>query len=188
MSPGDRPQRPGYSQMSFEAFYGQHHHIWRKEAYLHTGSHEAAEAVTDEVTEKLNQTWEEVLRQKNVAQHAWRILKAEIMLWRRAHGSEHRFVETAAFNRTVRVMMAYAREQFDVMEESLGLFSAIASLPERQFDVITLRYLLEYSDTQIANLLGITETTVRSNLRHARQRLEAHAVQRRILHTTGTEG
>jgi RNA polymerase sigma factor (sigma-70 family) len=174
--------------MVFDAFYGQHHHIWRKVAYLHTGSREAAEEVTDEVTEKLVRSWEEVLQGKNVAQHAWCILKVEIMLWRRAHGSEPRFVETAAFNRTVRVMMAYAREQFDVMEESLGLFSAIAALPERQFDVITLRYLLEYSDIQIANLLGITETTVRSNLRHARQSLESHAAQRRILHTTGTEG
>jgi RNA polymerase sigma factor (sigma-70 family) len=190
VSPGDRPQRPRrprHIQVAFDAFYGQHHHTWRQVAYVHTGSYAAAEDIADEVTEKLDQTWEDVLQRKNVAQHAWCVLKVMIMLWQRVHGAESRFVQTAAFSRTARAM-AYAREQFDLMEESLGLYSAIAALPERQFDVIVLRYTLEYANPQIANIMGITETTVRSHLRHARMSLESSAAQRRILHTTGTEG
>jgi DNA-directed RNA polymerase specialized sigma24 family protein len=143
--------------------------------------------VTNEVTEKLDARWEEILQRENVQQQAWCILKVQIMLWLRAHNTESRFVQTAAFDRAARPMK-YAREQFDVMAECLGLFSAIASLPERQFDVITLAYALEYSDAQIAGFLGIDVATVRSNLRHARNRLEAQAVRLGLLNTIRTEG
>jgi RNA polymerase sigma-70 factor (ECF subfamily) len=67
--------------------------------------------------------------------------------------------------------MHYSKEQFGVMEESLGLYTAIRGLSERQHDVIILRYVLGYSDQRVAFLLGIDPKTVRSHVRFAKQRL-----------------
>ncbi|MCD9146107.1 RNA polymerase sigma factor [Streptomyces albireticuli] len=63
------------------------------------------------------------------------------------------------------------RTQLQVMESSLGLFTAIASLPSRQYDVIVLHYVLGYPCSRIANIMGIKPDTVRSHRRLARERI-----------------
>jgi len=55
--------------------------------------------------------------------------------------------------------------------ESSTLVAAIRELPPRQMDVMVLRYLLDYSDAQVAEELGITPAGVRSTARHAKRRL-----------------
>ena len=57
------------------------------------------------------------------------------------------------------------------MESALGLYTAIAGLPERQYDVIVLHYVLGYPSRRIAHIMGIKADTVRSHRRLARQRM-----------------
>jgi RNA polymerase sigma-70 factor (ECF subfamily) len=58
------------------------------------------------------------------------------------------------------------------MEGSRGLYTAIAELPNRQFDVIVLRFILGYSAARIAWLLGLkNERTVDYHIRRAKERL-----------------
>ena len=52
-----------------------------------------------------------------------------------------------------------------------GLGRAFARLPERQADVMILIHLEEYSMAEVAEILKMKGTTVRSNHRHARQSL-----------------
>lgn len=172
---------------AFEAFYQQHQNHWREVAYLHTGQHDSAEEITDAVTGKLAENWEFVLQQENLYQYAWFVLGKQIELWLREHGLPSAFVQTAAFIRSARATCDF-RGAFEVMEESLGLYSAIAKLPGRQFDVTVLRHILGYPDQRIAQLLGIPKSTVRSHHRYAHRALEVVAAERRLLHSTGTEG
>jgi RNA polymerase sigma-70 factor (ECF subfamily) len=52
-----------------------------------------------------------------------------------------------------------------------ALFEAINQLSQRYREAAALRYFLGLSHAQIAESLGISEATVRSLLRHARERL-----------------
>ncbi|MEU9690832.1 RNA polymerase sigma factor [Amycolatopsis japonica] len=57
------------------------------------------------------------------------------------------------------------------LEETAWVASLVNQLPTRQRDVIVWA-LDGFSPTQIADHLGLSTVTVRSNLRHARKRLE----------------
>jgi RNA polymerase sigma-70 factor (ECF subfamily) len=53
------------------------------------------------------------------------------------------------------------------------LREAVSALPEKQRLVTTLHYYGEATSSEIAAALGMTEATVRSNLRHAHRRLRS---------------
>jgi RNA polymerase sigma-70 factor (ECF subfamily) len=63
------------------------------------------------------------------------------------------------------------RSHLAALESPLGLYTAIAALPERQFDVILLQYVLGYPSQQIAHIMGINAGTVRTHRRLARKRI-----------------
>ncbi|MFI1583404.1 RNA polymerase sigma factor [Embleya sp. NPDC020630] len=68
-----------------------------------------------------------------------------------------------------RRVLHLSRDQLAELDGPIGLFRAIARLPDRQFEAMTLRYVLEYSDETAGRLLGMTAATVRSNVRHAKE-------------------
>ncbi|MFF2026691.1 RNA polymerase sigma factor [Streptomyces sp. NPDC058171] len=76
-------------------------------------------------------------------------------------------METASFER----VRAATRRQLQVMESALGLYSAIARLPERQMDVILFRFVLGYGMSGTGRIMGISPATVRSHLHAARRQL-----------------
>jgi RNA polymerase sigma factor (sigma-70 family) len=52
-------------------------------------------------------------------------------------------------------------------EEYLGVVKAVRGLPRRQQQVLVLRYWAEMADTDIAEALGVKETTIRSSASRA---------------------
>ena len=91
--------------------------------------------------------------------------------WLATHDRPPALAETAPFARAVRRELLDYRERFALLESELGLYTAIAHLPERQYDIVVLRYVLGYTDEQISYCTGIKISTVRSNARHAKRRL-----------------
>lgn len=67
--------------------------------------------------------------------------------------------------------LATARDKLQKMESASGLYEAIAELPDRQFEVIVLRYVLGYPTAKVAWYIGIDERTVGHHLRRAKERL-----------------
>ncbi|MEU6289893.1 hypothetical protein [Streptomyces sp. NPDC046988] len=51
---------------------------------------------------------------------------------------------TTAIHDAVRATLEHMRTQLAATDSPLGLYPAIATLPERQFDVIILQYVLGY--------------------------------------------
>ncbi|MBS2963231.1 RNA polymerase sigma factor [Actinocrinis puniceicyclus] len=157
----------GYLHLSFTVFVEKHQIIWLKFAHLNVGAEAAAEEIVDEVTAQLAENWEHALAQDSVERYALNLVKTAVVRWQAEHAAPCDFVPNAAFLRAIRD----GRNDFAVLDESLGLFSAISELPERQYMVIVLCFVLGYSDQDAARLLGIKLTTVRTHIHHARRRL-----------------
>ncbi|GGY50952.1 RNA polymerase sigma factor [Streptomyces djakartensis] len=148
--------------------------------YAHTmlGDQQAARAVVQRCYSHLALNWAVVLKAESPEAYAWRLLKQRVELHLRITGSTHGpsdtappDVRTAAMQRAARATLEALRKQLEAMESPLGLYTAIATLPERQYDVIVLHYVLGYSTQRVANIMGIKPDTVRGHRRSARERI-----------------
>jgi RNA polymerase sigma factor (sigma-70 family) len=148
--------------------------------YAHTmlGDKQAAKAVVQRCYSHLALNWATVLKEESPEAYAWRLLKQRVELHLRITGSApgpsasaSPGKRTAAMQHAARATLEALRRQFEVMESALGLYTAIAALPERQYDVIVLHYVLGYSSQQVANIMGIKPDTVRGHRRSARERI-----------------
>ncbi|GHH81405.1 hypothetical protein GCM10017771_03230 [Streptomyces capitiformicae] len=146
--------------LDFQAFFMMNREAYTKYARLHLREELAQEAVHGTFLTILSE-WEVFLGHSEPAAWAWKLLRRSV-------------AERAGIisrNHVVARAMRDARATLDGMTSDLGLFSAIAELPERQFDVIVLRYVLGCGTEQISDLLGVSPATVRSHDRLARRRL-----------------
>jgi RNA polymerase sigma-70 factor (ECF subfamily) len=166
--PKSRPATvPGYSDAAFDAFVQSSVPGWVRLAHLYAGSREEAESIAYEVALQLHETWEDVLEhERNPALHALAVLRAVVEA-RFPERSGDRLVENAAFLRA----MAVAQHELAVLAESIGVYSAISRLPERQFQVIVLRYVHGYPVRRAALLMGVSPQTIASLTYYARRAL-----------------
>lgn len=156
---------------AFWAFHQQYYLTYRAWAELQLGDRAEAEDLVDSVFCRLAAQWQDLLEAESPAREAWGIFKSAVaerlILTRRAPAMP----QTAAFHRVTRTLLESYREKFAVLESALGLYAAIARLADRQFDVIVLQYVLGHPTRHTASIMGITEATVRSHRRAARQAL-----------------
>ncbi|MGW6309090.1 RNA polymerase sigma factor [Streptomyces niveus] len=156
---------------ALEAFHDLYVKAYLNYAHSMLGDKDAALAVVHRCFSHLALNWPKVMRSESPEAYAWALLKVRVDTHLRLSGNESQMVETAAFQRTARAVLEGVRCQFEVMETSLGLYTAIASLPERQYDVIVLLYVLGYPSDQVASIMGVKRDTVRSHRRLAKRRI-----------------
>jgi RNA polymerase sigma factor (sigma-70 family) len=99
--------------------------------------------------------------------------------WSRLHGKPWvaGWVTTTALNlarRSLRRRRLFGRDpaEDDNAASSIDLWRAVRSLPLKQQQAVVLRYRMDMSVQDIAQVLGTRESTIRSNLARARQRLK----------------
>jgi DNA-directed RNA polymerase specialized sigma24 family protein len=166
-----RERDPDRIPVAFWAFHRQFGRAYRHYAQLQLGDARMAGRVVHLVFLSLLKGWTRLMEEANPAASAWAHLKeavAEVLL---VEGRESALPETAAFCRVRRAVLEDSRDEFAAMESSVGLYPAIARLPGQQFDVVVLRYVLDFTTAETARVLGVTDATVRSHRMHARQRL-----------------
>ncbi|WLQ69319.1 RNA polymerase sigma factor [Streptomyces glycanivorans] len=154
-----------------EAFYDLYARAHLRYAHTMLGDKDAAKAVVRRCYSHLALNWANVLKQESPEAYAWKLLKQRVETHLRLGGQTSQMVQTAAFQQAARATLEMMRRQFAVMESALGLYTAIAGLPERQYDVIVMHYVLGYSSPKIARIMGIKPDTVRSHRRLARERI-----------------
>lgn len=155
--------------VEFRAFQELYAQPYLTLAHLQLGSRREAEDLVDTVFYQLAVHWKHVMEQESPEAYAWAVLKQLIGERRLQLGLDTTTaIATAAFTS---VVLKASRDKFAALESSLGLYPAIAALPERQGDVIVLRYVLGYTDERTAQVMGTCVSTVRSNTRYAKRRL-----------------
>ena len=123
-------------------------------AYLLTGSQHAAEDLVQTTLTKLYLAWGRIADRQHVDAYARRALVNEHRsTWRRAR----RRPEVLAATPPDVVREA---DEYDGAREAVWQF--VQSLPPRQRAVIVLRYYEDLSEAEIADLLGISAGTVKS--------------------------
>lgn len=153
----------------FRAFHQLYRACYVRWAEIHLGSRADAEEAVDRAFEQLAIDWIQVLRQPVPEAYAWKVVKNRTIDVARARGRRPSVVDFAIFETRA---LHQAVDPIGELEESLSIYQAISQLPERQFDVIVLRYCLGYNTAEIADVMGITVAGVRSTARYARRRLK----------------
>ncbi|MFC5721429.1 RNA polymerase sigma factor [Streptomyces gamaensis] len=160
--------------LTYAAFHETHAPRWRLYAQLHTGEREAAGAVARDTFAQLRRQWPHALRRRSAACYAWSLLKEHLHRWL-TDRERPSALELTAFQRAAHALPREFPRQCALVESRIGLYAALARLPERQCDSLVLHTMIGYSTAQIAELLGIEESAVRCQIRHARRKLAPFA-------------
>lgn len=162
---------PQQIPLAFWAFHDRYKHAYRVYAELQLGDKPLAGRIVHHVFLDLLRHWTCLMEEANPAATAWAQLKGTVAGVLQAQGRTSAIAENATFSRVRRSVLEGARDEFAAMESSIGLYTALSRLPDRQFDVMILRYVIGYTRAQTGSILGVTEATVRSHDLRARQRV-----------------
>ncbi|MFK0223877.1 RNA polymerase sigma factor [Streptomyces vinaceus] len=158
----------GVMPVEFVALHAQNHLDYLRYAYWKLGDRTVAEAVVDDVFTFLLQVWPEALKEASLQGFAWSQLREHVKRYQAARVVPVALVRTAQFAALRRA----SRRQLKAQPVStLGLYEAIAELPERPYDVVLLTFVLELERAKVAQLMGISPNTVRSHIFTARRLL-----------------
>jgi RNA polymerase sigma-70 factor (sigma-E family) len=128
-------------------------------AYLLTGDRHTAEDVVATALAKLYLAWDRVRERESIDGYVRRIITNETTsLWRRPW----RRREFAA-----EVLPDRGREEAYDDGSAAVVWRAVSALPPRQRAVVVLRYYEELSEAEIADVLGVSPGTVKSQASRA---------------------
>lgn len=150
---------------SFAAVFNEHHRRAVRLAYLLTGDHHQAEDVVAEAMTKVYLQWRKG-RVDDVGPYLRRAVanQANSRLRRR-------YLERREASRRTGDDRGIRRVDDDAAERD-AVWQAIQQLPDRQRQVVVLRYYEDLSEADTADVLGISAGTVKSSLSRGLKRLE----------------
>lgn len=157
----------GVLPVDYVAFHAHHHRTYLRYVHLQLGSDAEAIEVVEDVFTFLLKVWDHALRQPSTEAFAWAALREAVERRRAFLDRPVAMVETAWFAALRRT----SRTRLELLESKLGLYAAIAQLPERHYDVVLLVFLEGCSTETTARMMGISPATVRSHIRGARRKL-----------------
>ncbi|MFE4055598.1 sigma factor-like helix-turn-helix DNA-binding protein [Streptomyces sp. NPDC059096] len=161
--------------LEFEAFYLSHHELFHAFAEVQFGSRDSAQAVIHEAFREVLGSWDDLLLAGNLEQQAWAIVRKTVEDQMNEEGREPAFVLTGPIAQALREDQRFSDANVDTgLYEGTGLYEAIAQLPQRQFELIVLRYVLKYPAGRVAWYLGLTGPTVDYYIDDAKDRLLHH--------------
>ena len=130
-------------------------------AYLLTGDHHRAEELVQSALVRTAPHWRRVVRGGNPEAYVRRVMiNEQTSLWRRRRPTVALVPERAT-----------GVDEPGRAAERLTMAAALAALPARQRAVVVLRYYHDYAVQEVAELLGCSAGTVKSQAHHALKRL-----------------
>ncbi|MFC4115100.1 SigE family RNA polymerase sigma factor [Nonomuraea zeae] len=151
---------------SFQAFVDAHQRPLMRLAYLLTGEAHLAEDLLQSVLVRMIGRWAKLRHIDNLAAYARRTMVNQHISWRRRRGSG----EVPSAEPPDR---AYSPEDSAVLR--IVLRQALMRLTPKQRAVIVLRFYEDRTERDVADLLGCSIGTVKSQAHHALARLRALA-------------
>jgi RNA polymerase sigma-70 factor (sigma-E family) len=151
---------------SFRVFVGTRLPALKRSAWLLVGDVHLAEDLVQTALTKAAMRWERIVARGDPEAYVRRILYTEHVSWWR----RRRFTEVPGDGIADR-----SAAPPDDVPTRVTLQRALAKLTPKQRAVLVLRYYEDLSETQTAELLGVSVGTVKSQTRHALGRLRALA-------------
>jgi DNA-directed RNA polymerase specialized sigma24 family protein len=162
-------------RLTFDAFRAAHEPTWAGFARARRLTHQEAQRAVDRLRERLRSNWEIALGEPTPAAYAWALLKEE-MAGVTAERAANSLLQPQVIAQTWAAAVHAVAERMRIgtasWGEQLALYEAVLSLPERQQDVVLLKFGLGLADDRIADCLNTTQGSIRSTLRHARAKLD----------------
>jgi len=150
----------------FEDWLSEHEGAMQRTAHLLTGNVYAAQDLVQNTLARLYRRWDRIRDVDNLDAHARRVLVDEFRTaWRRPGRRGELLVEVVP-DRPVPLSPSY-----DGSHEAAWSF--VCSLPPRQRTVVVLRFYEQLTESEIADLMGISVDTVKSQSRGALASLRA---------------
>ncbi|MEV7192302.1 sigma-70 family RNA polymerase sigma factor [Streptomyces sp. NPDC093510] len=153
--------------IDFEGFFLAQQEFFHAFAELHLGHRSAAELVVHDVFLEILATWDELLSEADLEQRAMAVLSRHVRERLETEKRPPAFVINAPISRN----LAAVRAEMELAPSNAGLYEAMLELPTRQYNVIVLRYVLNYPVTRIARFMGLDPRTVDYHIRKGRERL-----------------
>jgi RNA polymerase sigma-70 factor (sigma-E family) len=164
----------------FEQYMAARQPSLLRTAYLLTGDRHAAEDLVQTSLAKLYLSWDKVQRRELIDGYVRRIMVNENnSLWRRAW--KRREVSTDTIPDRVGVA-----DRHDHGERS-ALWDFVQTLPRKQRAVVVLRYYEDLSEAEVADILGISVGTVKSQSSRALAALRERVHAQPMLARDGEE-
>jgi len=159
MDVGVTEPRPALSGPSFDEWVEARAAVLLRFAYLVTGSQHAAEDAVQSALERACRKWTRVRRADDPDAYVRRMIVNEhIADWRRAGRKVSPVAE---------VRLADQADPADVVSRADAVWRVCEGLPPQQRAAVVLRYYEDLEYAEIATILGVAETTVRSHVHRA---------------------
>jgi RNA polymerase sigma-70 factor (sigma-E family) len=164
----------------FEAYMSARQPSLLRTAYLLTGDQHTAEDLVQTALAKLYLSWDKVQRRELVDGYVRRILDNENnSLWRRAWKKREFSTDTLPDQQTVTDTHDDGR--------SAALWEFVQTLPRKQRAVVVLRFYEDLSEAEVAETLGISVGTVKSQSSRALAALRSRVHTQPLLARDGEE-
>ena len=164
----------------FEAYMAARQPSLLRTAYLISGDRHTAEDLVQTALAKLYLSWDKVQRRELVDGYVRRILVNENnSLWRRAWKRRETSTDTLPDHQAV------SDSHDDGTKAALWEF--VQSLPRKQRAVVVLRFYEDLSEAEVADILGISVGTVKSQSSRALAALRSRVHTQPILARDGEE-
>lgn len=151
--------------LSFEEFVGSRADALMRYAYVLTGDPHDAADLLQEALVRVRAAWPGVVNKREPEGYVRTTMaRLHISVWRKRR--RERLVSEPPDR-------AYDDAAFARAEGDDGLWRALTGLPRKQRAVLVLRYYESLSDSEIADVLGISRGTVRSQASRALDKLRA---------------
>ncbi|MFJ3221695.1 RNA polymerase sigma factor [Kitasatospora sp. NPDC086801] len=150
-------------RVSYRAFCESREATWRGVAWARLHDQELVDQAVHSIRRELRQDWLGALSQPDIEAHAWMIAKRCIADREMSTGQAPPRTVVPDWIVAIRRAHVQARISLENLDNDYEeLYKAILRLPERQYDMIVLRYMLDIDYPRTAAYLGITETNARS--------------------------
>jgi RNA polymerase sigma-70 factor (sigma-E family) len=159
-----------FGEVSFDEFVRAHAADLVRWAYLITWDESDAEDLVQECLFVVAKRWPRVRAMEMPLAYTRRVL-VNLALDSRAKGLRRRREVHVDVEQIARIRDATAEAAFDTAGARLELGDALGRLPRQQRAVLGLRYFLDLSEAQVAEILGCSVGTVKSNASRGLARL-----------------
>ncbi len=150
------------TSMTFESFYQQEYRAVLGLAYVLVGPYGGAEDLTQEAFTKAHQRWDEIKTYENPQAWIRRVLVNQ----------KNSNFRRLSIERKANAKLGQQRtEVVELSPHSEEVWAAVRALPERQTQVIALRYWNDLTVRQIAETLDCGTETIKTHLSRARATL-----------------